>query len=181
LKEHGARRVEYRLGLPADALCLGILSTQVFLDTYATAGIRTDLANEAVNTHSPAAFERILSNQGSRLILAEVAGYLVGFAELAIGKVCPAAGGGETELVRLYVQQNFQRSGIGRELCNRAEEQAKQHKTSALWLTAWCGNARALAFYPAIGYKDIGRAMYVIEGQGYENHVFSRQLSRVVA
>src|SRR4051812_17376757 len=32
--------IVFRPATPADALCLGVLSTQVFLDTYALAGIR---------------------------------------------------------------------------------------------------------------------------------------------
>ncbi len=35
-----------RTGVPDDALCIGVLATQVFLDTYATSGIRPDLAYE---------------------------------------------------------------------------------------------------------------------------------------
>ena len=34
----------FRPAEPADALCLGVLSTQVFLDTYATHGIRRAVA-----------------------------------------------------------------------------------------------------------------------------------------
>ena len=41
----------FRPATPADALCLGVLSTQVFLDTYATQGVSPSLAREALAQH----------------------------------------------------------------------------------------------------------------------------------
>ena len=48
---------EFRVARPIDALCVGVLATQVFLDTYATAGLRPDLAREALANYSPTVFE----------------------------------------------------------------------------------------------------------------------------
>ncbi|MDR6580216.1 hypothetical protein J2X88_005123 [Pseudomonas extremaustralis] len=39
-----------RDAIPQDALCIGVLGMQVFLDTYATEGIRTSIATEALQT-----------------------------------------------------------------------------------------------------------------------------------
>jgi len=40
-KEIVTMPLHYRLGQPADALCISGLATQVFLDTYATSANRT--------------------------------------------------------------------------------------------------------------------------------------------
>ena len=63
--------VAFRPGLPADALCVGVLAMQVFLDTYATAGIRPDLAFEVTSVCSPEAFSRRLEDPARRFVLAE--------------------------------------------------------------------------------------------------------------
>jgi len=161
----------------ADALCLGVLATQVFLDTYATEGIRRDLAREAINGYSPEAFARLLSEANREFHLAEEAGALVGFVEIAFGRPCPVeAGRPASEVARLYVQQPFQRRGVGAALLRHAEGLAAVAQSRTLWLASWVGNARALAFYGAMGYKDIGRTDHVIEGQAYENRVFAKPL-----
>jgi len=49
---------EFRPAMPCDALCLSALATQVFFDTYATAGINSDLANEAKEHYSEEAYAK---------------------------------------------------------------------------------------------------------------------------
>jgi diamine N-acetyltransferase len=105
-------------------------------------------------------------------MLAESEGHLVGFVELALNRPCPVTSKATAEIVRLYVQRNFHRRGIGQALSAHAEHIAADFGHDALWLTAWSGNAPALAFYPRLGWVDIGRTKYVIESQSYENRVF---------
>jgi len=164
--------VTYRAGVPADALCVGVLAMQVFLDTYATEGIRADLAREALSCYSPDAFAPRLADRDVSFVLAETQGHLIGFAELHHASACPADARARVELVRLYVQQPFQREGIGAQLMKHAERRARTAGADALWLTAWCGNERALVFYPAMGYEDVGPTEHVIEGRAYPNRVF---------
>jgi diamine N-acetyltransferase len=169
-------RVTFRPGVPADALCVGVLAMQVFLDTYATDGIRPDLAREALSIYSPEAFAARLADDEVSFVLAETAGHLIGFAELHHASACPADARATVELVRLYIQQPFQRRGVGAELMKHAEQRACTCGVDALWLSAWCGNERALAFYPAMGYKDVGHAEHVIEGHAYANRLFLKSL-----
>jgi diamine N-acetyltransferase len=164
--------VTYRAGGPGDALCVGVLAMQVFLDTYATGGIRPELAREVLAGYAPEAFAARLADRDMSFVLAETAGHLIGFAELHLASVCPADARAGAELVRLYVQQPFQRQGIGAQLMKHAEQRARTAGADGLWLSAWCGNERALAFYPAMGYKDVGAAEHVIEGRAYANRLF---------
>lgn len=175
------RAIACRAATPADALCLGVLSAQVFLDTYATAGIRAELAREVLAKHSPAVFERVLADPASRVVLAECAGHLVGFVTVAVDRPGPLPGTGPVEIARLYVQRPFLRAGVGRLLAAHAEQIAAEHGAGSVWLTAWAGNARAIAFYRAVGYNDIGATTYVIEGRGYENRVFVKPVARRAA
>jgi GNAT superfamily N-acetyltransferase len=145
---------------------------QVFLDTYAMAGIHGDVAREVLANCSPQAFAPRLANASRRFTLAEQGGRLVAFAEVDVASPCPLQASAPVELVRLYVQQPFQRQGIGRELLRHAEGQALAAASGWLWLSAWVGNERARAFYAALQYRDIGSIGHVIEGRSYENRVF---------
>ncbi len=170
----------HRPAEPADALCLGVLSTQVFLDTYATQGIRAALANEALAQHSVAVYAALLADPEVTIVLAECAGHLVGFAQVrhGVGHALvaePAA----AELDRLYVQERFAGRGVGRDLLRHAEKAAAARGADTLWLTAWAGNARALQFYPRRGYQDLGMTVYTFEGEDFPNHLFGKRVRHV--
>jgi GNAT superfamily N-acetyltransferase len=169
--------IHLRPASPADALCLGALATQVFYDTYATEGIRPAYAREALAHFSTEAIAAEIAAPGSEFVLAERHEHLIGFARLVHGEThalvqtAPAC-----KLERLYVQERFTGAGLGRRLLRVAEARAAARRASVLWLTAWVGNARALAFYPRCGYRDAGSTPYVIEGNAYENRLFLKEL-----
>lgn len=165
-----------RAGSTDDAAVVAALATQVFLDTYATEGVRPDLAREAFRGYSEAAFLDRLSQPGRRFILAESGSALVGFAEMDTALEAPVPDVRGWELVRLYVQPRSQRSGVGAALLRAAEALATQGGAPGLWLTAWEGNARALAFYAAMGYAGAGSTTYAFEGREYVNRVVARPL-----
>ena len=174
------QEILFRPAEPADALCLGVLSTQVFLDTYARQGIRPAVAREVLAQHSVAAYEALLADAGMTILVAECAGHLVGFSQ-----VREAAGHPQvpteaaSELRRLYVQENFTGRGVGRDLLRHAEKAAAACGADTLWLTAWEGNARALQFYPRRGYEELGMTVYTIEGEDFPNHVFGKRVRHV--
>ena len=134
----------------ADALCLSALGMQVFLDTYATQGIRQSIAREALEAFSPANFAQLLIEPTTFIVVAE--------------------------LQRLYVQERFTGRGAGRLLLEAAERRATILHASLLWATVWVGNPRALAFYPRQGYEWNGTPHYVFQGETHENHLFAKPL-----
>ncbi|MEP7329244.1 MAG: GNAT family N-acetyltransferase [Betaproteobacteria bacterium] len=161
-----------------DALCIGVLATQVFLDTYATQGIRPALAREALALYSTAAIAALLQQSATVFVVAESAGHMLGFAQFTHGATHPLVGPSHaTELDRLYVQERFSGFGIGTQLLRHAEATAAAHGAATLWLTAWVGNHRALRYYTNRGYVDVGPAVYTFNDEHFENRVFRRALS----
>lgn len=167
--------IELRLAGAFDAPAIAALAVQVFLDTYATAGVQPDLAREAFDEYAVDAFAARLAEPQRRFVLACRGDGLLGFAEvLAAALPAPAGDVRGAELVRLYVQPRAQRSGLGRALLARAEQLATAAALPWLWLTAWEGNARALAFYARMGYADIGATTYALQGRSYGNRVLAK-------
>lgn len=151
------------------------MAIQVFLDTYATEGVRPDLADEAFAEYGVAVFAQRLGQAGRVFYLAECGSGLVGFAEvLRDQSESPISGVSGSELVRLYVQPQAQGTGIGRALLQRAERCASEAGSAGVWLSAWEHNARALEFYRRQHYQDVGCAQYTIQGQSYGNRIFFR-------
>jgi ribosomal protein S18 acetylase RimI-like enzyme len=166
-----------RPGTPDDAVTIAALAVQVFLDTYATEGIRPDLAREAFSEYSAEAFATRLRESARSFILAEQATGVVGFVELlAVPQPAPAGAVVGAQLVRLYIQPRFQRAGNGQRLLQAAEVAALSLGLSAVWLTAWEGNSRARRFYEATGYQDVGATTYSFQGNAYSNRVFAKHL-----
>lgn len=170
--------VHLRRAQPEDALCLSVLAMQVFLDTYATEGIRPEIAREVLSSYSEASFAKALVDGGSHIEVAEVKGHLVGFAQVTFGathELSPA--GTQAELLRLYVQEPFTGAKIGTLLLAAAERAASEAGASVFWLTPWVHNHRALAFYARRGYKDFGLTYFVFEGESHENRVLAKSLT----
>ena len=162
-----------------DALVLGVLATQVFLDTYATRGIRPLLAREVREHFSTEAVAALLAQPGTRFLLAEREGHLVGFVQLAFGLSQPLVRAEPAvELQRLYVQQRFKGQGVGKALVAAAAARAAAWGAQALWLTAWVGNQHALDWYRRQGWCELGSTDYVFEDERFENRVFLMALPR---
>ena len=79
-----AADVQLRLASLTDAVTISALSVQVFLDTYATEGVRPDLAREAFTQYSVEAFSRRLGEAQRKFVLAEANNGLLGFAEIVV-------------------------------------------------------------------------------------------------
>jgi GNAT superfamily N-acetyltransferase len=168
---------QLRAATADDALCLGVLGLQVFLDTYATGGIRPTLAREVLDQFSTEAMRRRLERANGRLCVAELDGHLIGLAQLGLQvphEVVTARR--PAELERLYVQEPFTRRGIGSALLAWAERTAVQGGADLLWLTPWVHNQRARAFYRQLGYADIGSTWYRFENERHENRVLVKRL-----
>jgi diamine N-acetyltransferase len=172
--------ISHRPAEAADALCLGVLSTQVFLDTYATGGVSAVLADEVLARHSVAVYAALLADPAVTILLAECAGHLVGFSQVRNGTghaLVPEAAASELE--RLYVHERFTGRGAGRDLLRHAEKAAAARGADTLWLTAWEGNARALQFYPRRGYEALGTTVYSFGGADYPNQLFGKRVRHV--
>ncbi len=160
-----------------DALCLGVLATQVFLDTYAKQGIRQAIAREAQRAFSTEAMHALIKAPNTALWVAERAGHLIGFAQWTLGTPHVLVQNERpAELDRLYVQEPFTRAGVGSALLRHVEAAAAQAGSTVLWLSPWVHNERALAFYARHGYVNLGLTTFVMDGEAVDNYVVAKSL-----
>jgi len=170
-------RLVLRDATAADALCIGVLGMQVFLDTYATGGIRPTVALEVRSAYSTERCLAILSDPVQRVQVAEYDAHLIGFHQLSLRATHELAPPGvQAELVRLYVQEPFTACGVGSALLRSAEGLAAAQGADVLWLTPWVHNHRALGFYAARGFQDHGMTLFRFEGEAHENRVLAKAL-----
>jgi GNAT superfamily N-acetyltransferase len=169
--------LQLRPAVADDALCLSVLAMHVFLDTYATQGIRDAIASEVLSAYSQQVFVEAIPAKNTRFVVAELARHLIGFAQVTLGESQPLApSGAQSELLRLYVQEPFTGKHVGTKLLAAAERLAKEAGSTVLWLTPWVHNHRALGFYASRGYKDYGLTYFTFEGESHENRVYAKLL-----
>jgi GNAT superfamily N-acetyltransferase len=164
--------VAVRSAALADAACLAALGSQVWLHTYAKSGIRPAIARYVHENLSPAAFRHQLERSDAIALVAEVDGSLVGSALVEFDKPCVARSPASTHLDKLYVQEYFIGTGIGRALLTQVRAQASHRAaSSALWLTVNSQNLQARAFYTRQGFTDIGCTNFDLYGELHENRI----------
>ncbi len=160
-----------RSALATDANCLAVLTTQVWLHTYATDGISSEIADYVLAQLTPGNYLALLADPSTKVWVAECGGNLVGLVVVKFGVQCPTSNRSTTELQTLYVQEHFAGQGVGSLLLQTAEESAHNLAQTALWLTANSRNSRALAFYKRHGYCQIGTTYFALGQSQHENHV----------
>ena len=174
--------VTHRTAQAADALVLGVLATQVFLDTYAPAGIRATVAREVLNTFSTSALQQALADPAVHIEMAELQQHALGFVHTVRGATQAlvskhAPGAVQAEVLRLYVQEPLTGRGIGKTLLQAGEAAARRQGATVVWLTPWVHNQRALRFYAAQDYQDLGPTLFCFEGETHENRVLFKALA----
>lgn len=135
-----------------DILCISALGQQVFIDTYATDGIRPGLARKARAQHSTSRIEAELAESSIQILVAESHSHLIGYATVNIGTTSQLIKDArQSEVQTLYVLRRFERLGVGSGLLREAELQARNKASDVGWLTVWSRNTDAIEFYRARG------------------------------
>lgn len=66
------------------------------------------------------------------------------------------------ELNRLYINPNFQGSGLARSLLEHVEQECRKMGKRGLWLGVWENNARAMRFYENMGFVRRGEHSFFV-------------------
>jgi GNAT superfamily N-acetyltransferase len=88
--------------------------------------------------------------------IADLDGVVAGYCFVAAPARGEQEGSRLAELVAIYVEPAFWRSGIGRELAQAAISEARDRSYAEMVLWTFETNRRALAFYRALGWEPDG-------------------------
>ena len=130
-----------------DCINIAALSLQVWLETYAIDGIRTENSKYALSTFTEKHFKGLLGEQNYRLLVYIDGVYLRGYALVNLESQFESENNG-FEIEKLYVQGPFQGKGIGRKLLL----EVKARYGEIFWLYTWVRN-KSIAFYKKFGFK----------------------------
>ncbi|GAB2950137.1 N-acetyltransferase [Hymenobacter coalescens] len=162
----------------AAAAQLADFGRQTFHDTYAAQNAPADMELYLAEHFGPAQQLAELEDPNTVFFLALMQQQLVGYAKLTVGSGLGAEAGADprtrAELQRLYVQQDWQGTGLGAALLRRCLDEARQRGCRSLVLSVWDKNAKALEFYRRKGFKQIGETEYRV-GHDVQNDFILRK------
>lgn len=167
--------VEIRRATPADAATLAELGAATFIETFGHLYTPEDLQAFLDESHTVAAYAKVLADPGYALWLAEVDGRAIGYAQagrcgLPHAEVRPEDG----ELKRLYVRADAQNSGSGRALMDAAMAWLLADGPRQLWLSVWSENFGAQRFYARYGFAFAGEYAFIVGTQRDREFMYRR-------
>lgn len=165
-----------RLATITDASSLAALSLEVWLGTYIREGINGFFAEFALEEFTAQKFEAILQNENERIYVSDNAVGIDGFIRISGDHSADIKGCSDTEITTLYVQPRHQGKQIGKRLLIEGLEYCASISVTTPWLAVNSENTKAINFYLANGFKEIGQTRFQIQDQSYLNEVLAIKL-----
>ena len=158
-----------------DAAVLAELGTATFVETFGHLYSPTDLQAFLDESHTPAAYAKVLANPDYALWIAERDGEAIGYAQAGPCGL-PHADSQPTdgELKRLYVRAGIQGGGTGRALMDAAMAWLLRDGPRPLWLSVWSENLGAQRFYARYGFGFVAEYEFIVGAQRDREFMYRR-------
>lgn len=146
---------------PSDAARLAELAERTFRDTFGSANTMENMNLHCKTNYSESLQAAEISNPEMTTLICEEQGNLIAFAQLRWGKA-PACVSADHpgEILRLYVENNWQGKGMAQDLMFEGIAQMEQRQADVVWLGVWEKNPRAISFYKKIGFVEVGEHIF---------------------
>ena len=80
------------------------------------------------------------------------------------------------EIERIYVKNEFQKHGLGKDLLNKALEVAMEQNKKNIWLGVWEKNEKAIAFYQKMGFVQTGTHSFYMGDEEQIDFIMTKTL-----
>lgn len=152
-----------RTGNRADAAALADLAARTFGDAFGADTPPDDMRLYLDENFSEAKQAAELEDPSMVTLIGEAGGRMVAYAQLSLDPPPPCVTTARPfKLERFYVDRTHHGSGIAPRLMQRVIEAARVRGRTAIWLTVWEINGRALRFYAKSGFTDVGRVTFMV-------------------
>lgn len=168
-----------RVATEADADAVAAFGRRSFSETFAADNRPADLATYLESAFSPDIQRRELQNPATTCLTMERDGILIAYAMLCDGKVSahvtdPTA----MELQRFYVDKSAHGTGLAQALMSACIATAMARGAGTLFLGVWERNTRAIRFYNAQGFAEVGRQTFMVGEDVQQDLVLARPVSQ---
>jgi ribosomal protein S18 acetylase RimI-like enzyme len=151
----------FRHAVSGDADRLLQFASRMYYDTFSPLNTPENMQAYMSKAFTLPQFKAELSDPHAIFILAEIEEQLAGYAKLLANKA-PESVTGEApvELVRFYIDQCWQGSGLASALMEECLAEAKNDGFKTIYLGVWEKNLRARAFYQKWNFVRAGEHVF---------------------
>ena len=164
-----------RRATPEDDAALAELGAATFIESFGQLYVPEDLQAVLDESHSIAAYAKVLANPDYALWIAEKNGCAIGYAQAGpCGLPHADAQAADGELKRLYLLKGEQNGGVGRALFDQALAWLEREGPRPLWISVWSENQGAQRFYGRYGFEFAGEYDFIVGEQRDREFMFRR-------
>ncbi|CAB3652613.1 Spermidine/spermine N(1)-acetyltransferase [Paraburkholderia sediminicola] len=158
-----------RTARPEDSARIAVLGANVWVHTYAAAGVSEVIAQYVLATFTPEKIQTLVNDLGAVVLVAEAEGNLAGYIVMRFDSYHTDV---PIEIETLYIHASFSGRGIGSALLAHARGIAEARTGNrAIWLIVNSQNEKAISFYRSRGLTQEGVAYFALGGIKHENKV----------
>jgi ribosomal protein S18 acetylase RimI-like enzyme len=172
--------VTIRPAIPYDSASLAAIAERTFRETFTA-----DNSEENIDLHCAQNFRAEIQSReisDPRLItfLAEVAGNLIGFAQLRLAHSTNCVPGVRpAELNRIYVASEWHGRGVAHDLMRTIIAAAARAGSDCVWLGVWEHNLKAIAFYRKHGFRIVGDHPFMLGRDRQRDLILVTEIDRL--
>lgn len=165
-----------RLAGPGEADRVSALAARLFRETYTGRVPQADLEAHVTTALGAEAMAAALQAPGGAVLLAEVEGEWMAYAQLRPqAPPVPLPGATPCEIARFYVDARHHGAGLADRLMAGALAFAREGGHDPVWLQVWEESPRAIRFYLRQGFLDTGPTTYTVGSRTYVDRVMVRR------
>jgi len=166
-----------RLAGPDDAAAVAAFGERSFRETFGADNRPEDMDAYCAATYAVERQRREMAEPERVTLLAEMEGRLVGYAQLRDGPAPSCVAGADPiEVLRFYVDRRWHGQGIARTLMAETLARARALGRRTVYLAVWERNARAIAFYRKVGFREVGAQPFQLGKDVQTDQVMVREL-----
>lgn len=134
------------------------ISIKTFTDTFSKDNEEENLNNYLKTSYADQVLKDEINNKESEFYFIYLDNSIAGYLKLNVGSAqTEAISENGLEIERIYIDSDFKRKGLGKELYELAIKRASEQSKDSIWLGVWERNLAAIEFYKKMGFEKIGQ------------------------
>ena len=168
---------EIRHSTLADVDIIVELAISTFRETYYPLCDHSGVEDYIANNFTSTQIRRQLSDNGSTVLISQKRNEPVGYAHLrSVPAPAFIPGAKPLELSRFYLKACSIGIGYGSLFMEAVIEEALRLSCDSIWLGVYSENKRAVGFYEAKGFVEVGRREFEFGGRIYDDPLMARMI-----
>lgn len=153
------------------------ISYQTFDETFREQNKKENIDNYLLHTFTKERLLKEFQNSNSFLYFIFYQKSLAGYLKLNIQDAqTEFIEGNNLEIERIYVLNQFQKLGLGKQLYDKSIEVAKELSCDHIWLGVWEKNYNAIAFYEKFKFEKIDEHAFYMGDEKQIDYIMIKHL-----